>query len=314
MKRLRVSGKPVDEGVLSRVIRMAVAFLNEANANKLENTGGAEDRVAQLTEEFVDRKRKAWRILLAEAREILELASDTQPLVGGVRRFAPPFGGSPPDDAPPAAPSGTIADMAIPRLGSAAAGSEVLSPTDFPTAARLQPDEEEASSVGSAAREDAGGPVGGGRAGGGIVAAEPSPVVNMVGIHDDGGRGRTSNKSCSPLAASWARTGATARAPISHLYSRAGGASGRSKRAAQADAAMNAASPGGGDLMRCLPVSLADSSRRFDEKQRRKRLAAAAAERTRRIEVLAALVEKHPDNPTFQDMLMRAMEPASRAQ
>jgi len=293
---------------------MAVTFLNEANAIKLENPGGAEDRVAQLSEEFVDRKRKAWRISLAEAREILELASDTQPLVGGVRRSAPPFDGSPPEDAPPAAPSGTVPDMAIPRLGSAASGSEALSPTDSPTAARLQPDEEEASSVGSASREDAGGPIGGGRAGGGIVAAEPSPVVNLVGMNDDGGRGRSSDESCSPLAARWASTFATARAPISHLYSSAGGASGRSKRAAQADAAMNAASPGGGDLMRCVPVSLADSSRRFDEKQRTKRLAAAAAERTRRIEVLAALVEKHPDNPAFQHMLMRAMEPASGAQ
>jgi len=66
--------------------------------------------------------------------------------------------------------------------------------------------------------------------------------------------------------------------------------------------------------MRCLPVSLADSSRRFDEKQRTKRLAAAAAERTRRIEVLAAFVEKQPDNPAFQDMVLRAMEPASGAQ
>jgi len=280
----------------------------------LENTGGAEDRVAQLTGELVDRKHKAWRISLAEAREILELASDTQPLVGGVRRSAPPFGGSPPDDAPPAAPSGTVPGMAIPRLGSAVAGSEALSSTVSPTAARLQPDEEEASSVGSAAREDAVGPIGGGRAGGGIVAAEPSPVV---GGHDDGGRGSNleeSGSSISPVATSGVPAGATARAPTSHLDSDAGGASGRSKRAAQADAAMDAASPGGGDLMRSLAASLADSSRRFDEKQRTKRLAAAAAERTRRIEVLAALVEKHPDNPAFQDMLMRAMEPTSGAQ
>ena len=307
----------MDEGVLSRVIGMAVTFLNEANAIKLENPGGAEDRVAQLSEEFVDRKRKAWRISLAEAREILELASDTQPLVGGVRRSAPPFDGSPPEDAPAAAPSGTVPDMAIPRLGSAASGSEALSPTDSPTAARLQPDEEEASSVGSASREDAGGPIGGGRAGGGIVAAEPSPVVNLVRGHDDGGRGSNSEESGAsifPLATSGAPTGATTRAPIFHLDSGAGGAGGRSKRAAQADAVMDAASPCGGDLMRSPVVSLADSSRRFDRKQRTKRLAAAAAERTRRIEVLAALLDKHPDNPAFQDILLRAMEPASGAQ
>jgi len=139
-------------------------------------------------------------------------------------------------------------------------------------------------------------------------------VVNLVGMNEYGGRGRSSDESCSPLAAIWAPTGVTARAPISHLFSSAGGASGRSERAAQADAAINAASPGGGDVMRCLPVSLADSSRRFDEKQRTKRLAAAAAERTRRIEVLAAFVEKQPDNPAFQDMVLRAMEPASGAQ
>jgi len=317
VKRLRVAANPVDKGVLSRVIGMAVTLLNEANAIKLENTCGAEDRFAQQTEELVDHKHKAWRISLAEAREILELTSDTQPLVGGVRRSAPPFGRSPPDDAPPAAPSGTVPDMAIPRLGSVAAGSEAPSPTHLPTAARLQPDEEEAKSVGSAAREDAIGSIGGGRAGGGIVAAEPSPVVNLVRGHDDGGRGSNSEESSAsifPLAASGAPTGATTRAPIFHLDSGAGGAGGRSKRAAQADAVMDAASPCGGDLMRSPAVSLADSSRRFDKKQRKKRLAAAAAERTRRIEVLAALLDKHPDNPAFQDILLRAMEPASGAQ
>jgi len=77
---------------------------------------------------------------------------------------------------------------------------------------------------------------------------------------------------------------------------------------------MHAASPVGGVLMQSLAASLADSSRRFDEKQRTTRLAAAAAERTRRIEVLAALVDKHPDNPAFQGMLTRAMEPTSGAQ
>jgi len=273
----------------------------------LENTGGAEDRVAQLTEELVDRKHKAWCISLAEGREILVLASDTQPLVGCVRQSAPPFGGSLSDDTLPAAPSGTVPDKAMPRPGSAAAGSEALSPTDSPTATLLQPDEEKESSVGSAAREDAGGPIGGGRAGRGIVAAEPSPVVTLVGVHDDGGRGsysEESGSSISPLAACGAPTGATARAPISHLDSGVGGASGGSNRAAQADAAMDAASPGGGDLMRSLAVSLADSSRRYDDKQRTRRLASVAAEQTRRIEMLAACVEKNPDNPALQDMLM----------
>jgi len=205
VERLRVAGNPVDKGVLSRVIGMAVTLLNEANAIKLENTCGAEERFAQLTEELVDHKHKAWRISLAEARGILELKSDTQPLVVGVRRSAPPFGGSPPDDAPPAAASGTVPDMAIPRLRSAAAGSEAPSPTDLTTAARSQPDEEEANSVGSAAREDAIGPIGGCRAGGGIVAAEPSPVVTPVRGNDDGGRGSNSEGSGAstlPLAAS----------------------------------------------------------------------------------------------------------------
>ena len=86
-----------------------------------------------------------------------------------------------------------------------------------------------------------------------------------------------------------------------------GGASGRARRAAMADAAVEAVLPGGGDFMRSLAASLSDSARRFDETQKTKLLVALEAERTKRVAMLTAAIEKHPDNETFRDMLKAAM-------
>jgi len=103
----------------------------------------------------------------------------------------------------------------------------------------------------------------------------------------------------------------TLASPLSTVALNRGGASGRSRRAAVADAAVEAVMAGGGDLMRRLAESLSDGARHCDEKKKTKRLAAVESERTKRVALLTAAVEKHPENETFRDMLKVAMgEPA----
>jgi len=102
--------------------------------------------------------------------------------------------------------------------------------------------------------------------------------------------------------------GATAHAsPVSATGLNRGGASGRARRAAAADAAVEAVLPGGGDVMGSLAVSLSDGARRLGEKQKTKRLVALEAERTKRLAMLTTAIEKHPDNETIRDMLKNAM-------
>jgi len=87
----------------------------------------------------------------------------------------------------------------------------------------------------------------------------------------------------------------------------AGGASGRSRRAALTEFIMKPSMPGGADVMRSLAVSLSDASRRFYEKQKTKRLAAATGEVTKRVEFRTALVKEHPHDEGFRDMLRDAL-------
>jgi len=61
--------------------------------------------------------------------------------------------------------------------------------------------------------------------------------------------------------------------------------------------------PGGADAMRSLAGSLSDASRRFDDKQKTKRLAAAAGEVTKSVVFLTALVKEYPYDEGFRDML-----------
>jgi len=101
---------------------------------------------------------------------------------------------------------------------------------------------------------------------------------------------------------------ATVRAsPVSSTGHERGEASGQSRRASVADAAVEAMLPGGGDLTGFLVASLSDGARRFDEKQKTKCLVALEAWRTTREAMLTAAIEKHPDNETFRDMLKAAM-------
>lgn len=65
--------------------------------------------------------------------------------------------------------------------------------------------------------------------------------------------------------------------------------------------------PGGAELMRSLASSLNDGARRFDEKQKTKRLKTAEAERTKRVALLMAAIEKQPDNETLRELLVATM-------
>jgi len=86
-----------------------------------------------------------------------------------------------------------------------------------------------------------------------------------------------------------------------------GGASGRSRRAALAQASIDASMPVGANVMRSVAGSLSDASRRLDEKQKTKRLAAAAGEVTKTVVFLTALVKEHPHDEDFRDMLRDAL-------
>lgn len=65
--------------------------------------------------------------------------------------------------------------------------------------------------------------------------------------------------------------------------------------------------PGGADVVRSQVASLGEGARRFDEKQKPKSLKAAKVERTKRVALLTAEMEKKPGNETLQDILNAAM-------
>jgi len=63
--------------------------------------------------------------------------------------------------------------------------------------------------------------------------------------------------------------------------------------------------------MRRLAEFLSDGSRNFDEKQKTKRMATMKSERTKRVAMMTAAVEKHPVSETLCNMLRITMgEPA----
>ncbi|KAK1867648.1 hypothetical protein I4F81_010153 [Pyropia yezoensis] len=82
------------------------------------------------------------------------------------------------------------------------------------------------------------------------------------------------------------------------------GASGRSLRAAKADAAAGGLFPEAAELIKTITRSTADSGRRFDAKQQTKRM----SEQTKRIDALSRLVDNHPDNPVFIELLWKVID------
>jgi len=107
VRRLHVDGKPMDRAAVSRLIFKAVALYNITNTIKMHKTGIAADYVEGRVKKRVGKQGKAWRMSYEEADKFLRFVADTQPLVGGVQRVSPPFGGSPPDDGPADTPRGS---------------------------------------------------------------------------------------------------------------------------------------------------------------------------------------------------------------
>jgi len=107
VKRLRIEGKPIDKAAVSRLISKAVTLYNATNTIKAHNTGKAAGYIEGRVNERVREQGKAWRMEYADTKSILSFVIDTQPLVGGVRRVTPPFGGSPPEDGLPGTTGGS---------------------------------------------------------------------------------------------------------------------------------------------------------------------------------------------------------------
>jgi len=97
----------MDKAAVSRLIFKAVALYNITNTIKMHNKGKAADYAEGRVKKRVGEQGKAWRTSYEEANKSSTFVADTQPLVGGVQRVAPPLGGSPPDDGPAVTPSGS---------------------------------------------------------------------------------------------------------------------------------------------------------------------------------------------------------------
>jgi len=101
VQRLDVGGcKEMDKAAVSRIIAKAVMFNNEVNAIRLATTGAAPGVAKNAVKEHVAIKARTCRMGAEDARRILKYASKACPVVGGVMRSPPPFGGSRPNDPP----------------------------------------------------------------------------------------------------------------------------------------------------------------------------------------------------------------------
>jgi len=314
VRRLCVDGKPMGKAAVSRLITKAVALFNVTNTIKMHNTGRAADYVEGRVKKRVGEQGKAWRMSYEEANKTLKLVTDTQPLVGGVQCVAQPFGGSPPDDGPAGTPSGS---------GQHGETGEA---------------EEGADGTNGDGRSDGRGGGASSAAGAGWSASAPGPVDDMLGNPpgvndlddelaedeaggseaddadnggmDDGASGVSDGSGGTAPGPRPANPGGAPRmqaSPVSATALNRGSASGRSRRAAVADAAVEAMVPGGGELMRRLAESLSHGVRCFDEKKTTKWMATMESEHTKRVAMLTAAVEKHPENETSREMLNIAM-------
>ena len=238
--------------------------------------------------------------------------------MSGVQRVAPPFGGFPPDVGPADTPSGSGHHG---ETGEAEGGAECSN---------------------GDGRSDGRGGGASSAAGAGGGASAPGPEDDMLGNPhgaddpdgefaedeaggseaddadhggmDDCDSGVSDGSGGTALGTRQANPGGAPRmqaSPVSATDLNRGGASGRSRRAAVAGAALEAMLQGGRDLMRRLAESLSYGARRFEEKQKTKRMATMESEHTKKVAMLTAAVEKHPENETLREMLKIAMgEPA----
>jgi len=312
VKRLRIKGKPIHRAAASRLISKAVTLYSATNTIKAHDTARAAGYIEGRVNELVREQGKSWRMEYADTKSILSFVIDAQPLVGGVQRVNHPVGGSPSDDGLP----GTTGCSG--RQGGA--GRDGGESHEARTGGE----------GGGGVRAGVAGVGGGGDCG----AANEIFLGDAQGAEDadrdlgdndgrrsdvDGGDADSLDDSASGSSGSRGEIapgggtrpsggGALAHAsPVSVTVPNRCEASGRARRAAVADAAVEALLPGGGDFLRSLAASLSDDARRFNEKQKAQRLVALEAERTTRVTMHTAAIEKHPDNETFCGMLKAAV-------
>jgi len=245
------------------------------------------------------------------------LVAETQPLVGGVKRVAPPFGGSPPDDGPATTPIGS---GQLGETGQGGCGTEGPSGGGRSNG-RVGGGSSGVGGGGGASAPGPGNvtlgkPHGADKPDGGLAEEAGGSAVDDAdnGGMDDGASASSDGSGGTvpgPQAANPRHNPRMQVAPVSATTLYRGGERGRSRRAAVAGAAVETALPGGGELMWRLAESLSDGARRFDEKKKTRRVAKMELERTKRMAMLTAAVGKHPENETFRDLLKIAMgEPA----
>lgn len=122
------------------------------------------------------------------------------------------------------------------------------------------------------------------------------PVVDLVG----GGSGAEGSEVADGSSDGEHPQPADRNAPLPP----APGASGRSLRAAKADAAPGGLFPEAAELINTSTRSTADSGRRFDANQQTKHM----SEQTKRIDALSRLVDNNPDNLVFIEMLRKVID------
>jgi len=229
-----------------RLVDSAIKFYEKNAEVAKASTCGAASAPANMVNEIFNRQAGYWRCSNDQVNMIICVIGGALLLVGGVQRGGRVFEGAPPDDAP---------EDVIDLVG----GAPDVNGDDIDGVGN----DEDNESLGGRADTSA---AGAGRVGGGS-ADSGSPVA---GGSLGGGGGSGGNDDSG-------RSGASSGSQL------AGGASGRSVRAAQAE---NALIPGASELFVAMTQTFKDSGRRHEAEQK-----------TARIAALSSLLAQQPDLP-----------------
>ncbi|OSX79535.1 hypothetical protein BU14_0075s0025 [Porphyra umbilicalis] len=248
---------------LSRLVDAAIKFVKKNHEVATQVTGLAARAPGNKVDVRINAQSGYWRCSIADIKSIIVIVERTLPLVGGVQRGSGAFEGAPPVDAPP----------------------------DFVDLVASGPVE-----VGDGS--DDGGLGGGGGGGGGDGDSGTGGYRGdavMGGAHSGDEEGPPAHQApTQPVVPDARVTGSGGGAAVTTPGPLAGGASGRSVRAAQAE---NALFPGAAQLFSAMTQSFNDSARRHAEDMK-----------SRRIASLSELLQKHPDRPGVAEQLNKLLE------
>ena len=244
-----------------RLVDSAIKFYKKNAEVEKATTGGAASALANKVNERINRKVVYRRCYIDQVKMIISVIGGALPLVGGVQRSGRVFAGVAPEDAP---------EDVTNLVGGAADDN-----CDDIDGVENDENEESIGVRADTSAAGAGGVGGGSAASGSDVAGGSSVGGGGSGGHDDSGRSGAS--------------------PGSQL---AGGASGRSVRAAQA---VNAIIPGGSELFVAMTQTFKNNGRRHEEEQK-----------TARIAALSSLLAQQPDFPGLVDELRELLKKGGR--